>query len=68
VKYKENGKKARNGQRERNNYEGINRMFVGSAKDTFMSVFHIKMVRVMFALEQVTKAQRGNRGITLLFL
>jgi len=30
-----------------------------------MSVFHVK---VKFTLEQATKAQRGSRGIALLFL
>jgi len=31
--------------------------------------FHIKVnVKVKFTLEQATKAQRGSRGITLLFL
>ena len=36
------GKKARNRQRERNNYEEINRTFVGSAKDSCPSFFHIR--------------------------
>ena len=63
------GKKARNGQREINNYEEINRTFVGSAKDFCPSVFPIKKkVKVKFTIEQATKAQRGIRAIALLFL
>jgi hypothetical protein len=34
-----------------------------------MSLFYVKVkVKVKFTLEQVTKAQRGRREITLLFL
>jgi hypothetical protein len=36
-------------------------------KNTFFSVVKVK-VKVKFSLEQAMKAQRGSRGIALLFL
>jgi hypothetical protein len=35
----------------------------------FINVFHLEVkVKVKFTLEQATKAQKGSRGIALLFL
>ena len=45
------GKKARNRQKERNNYEEIDRTFVVSAKDSCQSFFYIKNLKVHFTLQ-----------------
>jgi hypothetical protein len=53
------GKKARNRQKERNNYEEIDRTFVVSAKDSCQSFFYIKKVKGTF---HPTTGQEGPEG------